>query len=154
MHQTKKGNEWKFGMKMHIGVDETLGLVHSVAMTAANVHDLTPADQLLHGEEKRVFTDASYQGIHKREEHKSQNVDWYVAMRPGKRKMLEKDSPEARKQTLQASIRAKVEHPFKVIKQVFGYSKVRYRGLLKNTERLMILAGFANLLRVQKALLV
>lgn len=69
-------------------------------------------------------------------------------MRPGKRKMLEKDSPEARKQTLQASIRAKVEHPFKVIKQVFGYSKVRYRGLLKNTERLMILAGFANLLRV------
>lgn len=153
MHQTKKGNEWKFGMKMHIGVDEALGLVHSVATTAANVHDLTPADQLLHGEEKRVFADAGYQGIHKREEHANRNVDWYVAMRPGKRKVLDKSSPEARKQTLQASIRAKVEHPFKVIKQVFGYGKIRYRGLLKNTERLMILAGFANLLRVQKALL-
>jgi transposase, IS5 family len=153
MHQTRKGNEWKFGMKMHIGVDEALGLVHSVATTAANVHDLTPADQLLHGEEKRVFADAGYQGIHKREEHANRNVDWYVAMRLGKWKTLEKDSPEARQQTLQASIRAKVEPPFKVIKQVFGYGKVRYRGLLKNTERLMILAGFANLLRVQKALL-
>jgi hypothetical protein len=118
-------------MKMHIGVDETPGLVHSVATTVANVHDLTPADQLLHGEEKRVFADAGYQGIHKRGEHKRRNVDWYVAMRPGKRKMLEKDSPEAREQTLQASIRAKVEHPFKVIKQVLGDSKVRYRGLLR-----------------------
>jgi transposase, IS5 family len=149
MHQTKKGNEWKFGMKMHIGVDEALGLVRSVATTAANVHDLTPANQLLHGEEKRVFADAGYQGIHKRKEHLNRAVDWYVAIR----KMLDKSSPEARQQTLQASIRAKVEHPFKVIKQVFGYSKARYRGLLKNTERLMILAGFANLLRVQGALL-
>ena len=140
-------------MKMHIGVDEALGLVRSVATTAANVHDLTPADQLQHGEEKRVFADAGYQGIHKREEHANRNVDWYIAMRPGKRKTLEKGSPEARQQMLQASIRAKVEHPFKVIKQVFGYGKFRYRGLLKNTERLVILAGFANLLRVQHALL-
>lgn len=153
MHQTKKGNEWKFGMKMHIGVDEALGLVHSVATTAANVHDLTPADRLLHGDEKRVFADAGYRGIEKREEHTGREVDWYVAMRPGIRRKLNSASPEARQQKLQASVRAKVEHPFKVIKQVFGYGKVRYRGLLKNTERLMILAGFANLLRVQKALL-
>ncbi len=146
MHQTKKGNEWFFGMKMHIGVDEKLGLVHSLATSAANVHDIAAADQLLHGKEKAVWADAGYQGIGKREEHEARKVRWHVAMKPGKRSQLDPDSKEAKKEKAKASIRAKVEHPFLYVKRVFGYSKVRYRGLAKNTERLSLLLGFANLL--------
>jgi IS5 family transposase len=86
MHQTKKGNEWHFGMKMHIGVDDTLGLIHSLDTTAANVHDIVPTDKLLHGEEQRVFGDAGYLGIQKRDEHKHrENVSWFIAKRPGTR---------------------------------------------------------------------
>jgi IS5 family transposase len=88
MHQAKKGNQWHFGMKMHIGTDDAFGLIHSVATTAANVHDITQADQLLHGEEERVWGDAGYRGIDKREEHRSRKVDWNIAMRPGQRKQL------------------------------------------------------------------
>jgi IS5 family transposase len=146
MHQTKKGNEWFFGMKMHIGVDEKLGLVHSLATSAANVHDIAAADQLLHGKEKAVWADAGYQGIGKREEHEDRKVRWHVAMKPGKRSQLDPDGKEAKKEKAKASIRAKVEHPFLYVKRVFGYSKIRYRGLAKNTERLSLLLGFANLL--------
>lgn len=146
MHQTKKGNEWFFGMKMHIGVDEKLGLVHTLATTAANVHDIAAADQLLHGKEKAIWADAGYQGIGKREEHEDRKVRWHVAMKPGKRSQLDPDGKEAKKEKAKASIRAKVEHPFLYVKRVFGYSKVRYRGLAKNTERLNLLLGFANLL--------
>lgn len=146
MHQTKKGNEWFFGMKMHIGVDEKLGLVHTLATTAANVHDIAAADQLLHGKEKAIWADAGYQGIGKREEHEDRKVRWHVAMKPGKRSQLDPDGKEAKKEKAKASIRAKVEHPFLYVKRVFGYSKVRYRGLAKNTERLSLLLGFANLL--------
>jgi len=152
MHQTKKGNEWHFGMKMHIGTDDTLGMVHSIDTTAANTHDIVPADKLLHGEERRIFADAGYQGISKREEHSSREVEWHIAMRPGKRRTLRKDSPEANREYIKASIRAKVEHPFRYIKRVFGYDKVRYRGLEKNTERLNVLAAFTNLLRGEKYL--
>ena len=88
MHQTKKGNEWHFGMKMHIGVDDTLGLIHSIETTAANVHDIVPTGKLLHGDEQRVFGDAGYLGIQKREEHKHRdNVSWFIAKRPGTRKI-------------------------------------------------------------------
>lgn len=153
MHQTKKGNEWHFGMKMHIGTDDTLGMVHSIDTTAANTHDIVPADKLLHGEERRVFADAGYQGIAKREEHDGRNVEWHIAMRPSKRRTLQEGSPEANIEHLKASIRAKVEHPFRYIKRVFGYDKVRYRGLEKNTERLNVLAAFTNLLRGEKYLL-
>jgi len=152
MHQTKKGNEWHFGMKMHIGVDESLGLIHSVETTSANEHDITQAEKLLHGEEKRVWGDAGYQGIHKRAEHESRDVDWLIGMRPGKRATLKDGDPRSGAEASKASVRAKVEHAFFYIKRLFGYSKVRYRGLEKNTNRLYMLAGFANLLRAEKYL--
>lgn len=149
MHQTKKGNEWHFGMKMHVGVDESLGLIHSLTTTPANVHDLTQADQLLHGNEKRVWGDAGYRGIEKRDEHAGRDVDWLIALRPGVRSKLAKSDPLAKAEQSKASVRAKVEHCFHRIKCQFGYSKVRYRGLEKNTNRLYLLAGFTNLLRAE-----
>ncbi|WP_287962441.1 IS5 family transposase [Alcanivorax sp.] len=151
MHQTKKGNQWHFGMKMHIAVDDTLGLIHSIDTTAANVHDIVPSGNLLHGDEQRVFGDAGYLGIQKRDDHKHRkHVAWYIAKRPGTRKKLNDNDLKAEK--IKASIRAKVEHPFRYIKQVFGYSKVRYRGLAKNTNRLHLLAAFSNLLMGEKYL--
>lgn len=153
MHQVKKGNEWHFGMKMHIGVDDALGLIHSVSTTAANAHDITQADQLLHGEEQRVWGDAGYRGIEKRPEHQDRDVDWHIAMRPGKRRQLPEGGFEAHAETLKAQVRAKVEHPFRYIKRVFGYDKVRYRGLEKNGERLHMLAAFTNLMVGKKYLL-
>ena len=152
MYQTQKGNQWYFGMKMHIGVDDTLGLIHSIDTTAANVHDIVRADKLLHGDEQRVFGDAGYLGIQKRAEHKHRkDVSWFIAKRPGTRKKLDANKLKAEK--IKASIRAKVEHPFRYIKQVFGYSKVRYRGLAKNTNRLHLLAAFTNLMIGEKYLL-
>jgi IS5 family transposase len=153
MHQAKKGNEWHFGMKMHIGVDDALGLIHSVATTAANEADISLADKLLHGDEKVVWGDAGYQGIGKREEHSGRKVDWLIAMRPGKRAQLPVSNPLHAAEKIKASVRAKVEHPFRYIKQVFGYRKVRYRGLAKNSCRLHLLAGFTNLLIGRKYLL-
>ena len=153
MHQTKKGNEWHFGMKMHIGVDDALGLIHSVATTSANAHDITQADKLLHGKEDRVWGDAGYQGIDKRDEHKDRKVDWFIAMRPGKRRLLPKNSDTAKTEFTKAQVRAKVEHPFRYIKRVFGYDKARYRGLAKNNDRLHLLAAFTNLMVGKKYLL-
>jgi IS5 family transposase len=152
MHQAKKGNEWHFGMKMHIGVDDTLGLIHSVETTSANEHDITVADRLLHGEERRVWGDAGYTGIAKRPEHERRETDWLIARRPGQRR-LDMDSELAEAERIKASVRAKVEHAFFYIKRMFGYSKVRYRGLEKNTNRLYVLSGLANLLRSQKYLM-
>lgn len=152
MHQTKKGNEWHFGMKMHIGVDESLGLIHSIETTAANEHDLNVADKLLHGNEERVWADAGYAGAQDRENLVSDNREWHVAMRPGKRRKLASEDID-KAEHIKASVRAKVEHAFFYIKRMFGYSKVRYRGLAKNTNRLYVLAGLANLLRSQKYLL-
>ena len=151
MHQTRKGNEWHFGMKMHIGVDDRDGLIHSIETTAANVHDLNAADQLLHGEEQRVWGDAGYTGIHKRDEFKDWDVDWRIALRPGTRSKLA-DKLQEMLEGIKASVRAKVEHPFRTIKQQFGYGKVRYRGLAKNTNRLYVLSAFTNLLRAEKYL--
>ena len=111
MHQTKKGNQWHFGMKVHIGVDADTGLVHSMSATAANVHDVTEAHNLLHGGETMVWCDAGYQGVHQREENRRRQVDWQVAMRPGKRRKLEPGSVEAVAEKEKASVRARVEHP-------------------------------------------
>jgi len=147
MHQVKKGNEWHFGMKMHIGVDDAVGMIHSVETTAANVHDITVADKLLHGDEQSVWGDAGYVGIDKRKEHKDRAVEWFIACRPGKRKQMKPGSDEAQCETIKAQVRAKVEHPFLYIKKLFNYGKVRYRGLIKNRHRLMLLAGFYNLIR-------
>jgi transposase, IS5 family len=153
MHQVKKGNEWHFGMKMHIGVDDALGLIHSVETTSANEHDITVADKLLHGEERRVWGDAGYVGIDKRREHEDRETDWLIALRPGHRRLLEAGNELAEAERIKASVRAKVEHAFFYIKRMFGYSKVRYRGLEKNTNRLYVLSGLSNLLRSQKYLL-
>ena len=149
MHQTKKGNQWHFGMKAHIGVDADSGLVHTVVGTAANVNDVTQGHALLQGQEEVevVFADAGYQGAMKRQQ--ATGVQWQVAMRPGKRKALDKGNPiEAlteKIEKLKASVRAKVEHPFRVIKRQFGYVKVRYRGLKKNTAQLHTLFALSNL---------
>ena len=138
-------------MKMHIGVDDALGVIHSIETTAANAHDITQATRLLNGKERRVWGDAGYLGIEKRDEAQQLNVDWFIAARPGKRKTL--NGAAAKLEKIKASMRAKVEHPFRIIKQQFGYSKTRYRGLAKNTARLYMLAGFANLIRCKKYLL-
>ena len=153
MHQTKTGNSWHFGMKVHIGVDDALGLIHSIATTSANVHDITQADKLPHGKEECVWGDAGYRGIEKRKEHQHREVDCFIAMRPGTRRLLAKNSDTAKVEFRKAQIRAKVEHPFSYIKRVFGYDKVRYRGLAKNTNRLHVLAGFTNLMIAKKYLL-
>jgi IS5 family transposase len=130
MHQSKKGNQWYFGMKAHIGVDAQSGLVHTVRGTSGNVNDVIEANSLLHGDETEAFADAGYQGAHKRPDAKS-NVRWHIAMRPGKRAALDKtkrvDQLIDQVERLKASIRAKVEHPFRVIKRQFGHVKVRYR---------------------------
>ena len=152
MHQTKKGNEWHFGMKVHIGVDSQTGVVHSVSTTPANVHDVIETPRLLHGGETQVWCDAGYQGVHKRPENRDLEVEWQVAMRPGRRRKLEPGSAEAAMEKGKASVRAKVEHPFLYIKRHFGYAKTRYRGLAKNTQRLALLLGFANLMRAEQHL--
>ena len=146
MRQTKKGNQWYFGMKAHIGVDARSGVVHSLCTTAANVSDVTAAHRLLHGAERRVWGDAGYQGVGKRPENDSGAVDWRVALKPGKRRALAPDSAAAACERAKASVRAKVEHPFLYLKRRFGYAKVRYRGLAKNRQRIALLLGFANLM--------
>ena len=155
MHQTKKGNQWYFGMKAHIGVDADSGLVHTVIGTAANVHDVTQGHDLLHAEESVVFADAGYQGATKRAE--ATGVDWHVAMRPGNRKALDKSSPWGnlldKAEQMKASVRAKVEHPFRVIKCQFGFTKVRYRGLAKNTAQLVTLFALSNFWMARRQLL-
>lgn len=157
MHQTKKGNQWHFGMKAHIGVDADSGLVHTVVGTAANVNDVTQASALVHGEETDVFADAGYQGVAKREEVQGIKANWHVAMRPGKRRALDKDSPMGavldQLEHIKARIRAKVEHPFRVIKRQFGHMKVRYRGLAKNTAQLHTLFALSNLWMARRRLL-
>ena len=154
MKQTKKGNQWYFGMKAHIGVDADSGLVHSVVGTAANVSDVTQAGALLHGEEEAAFGDAGYQGAHKRPE--AAGPTWHVAMRPGLRRKLNPFiQPEfiaEQVEKIKASVRAKVEHPFRVLKRQFGYTKVRYRGLTKNTAQIVTLFALSNLWMARRRL--
>jgi IS5 family transposase len=159
MHQTKKGNQWHFGMKAHAGVDADSGLVHSVVTTAANAHDVTQAHALLHGEETDVFADSGYRGVEKREEIQARHpkVNWHIAMMPGRRKALDKSTPMGalldKLEQAKARIRAKVEHPFRVIKRQFGYTKVKYRGLAKNTANLVTLFALSNLWMARRSLL-
>nr|AAF80261.1 putative transposase [Pseudomonas sp. JR1]AAK83005.1 putative transposase [Pseudomonas sp. JR1] len=140
MHQAKKGNQWHFGMKAHIGVDATSGLVHSVVGTAANVADVTQVDQLLHGAETYVSGDAGYTGTAKRPEHAERDVIWSIAARPSSYKQHGEGSVlyrvKRKIEYAKAQLRAKVEHPFQVIKVRFNHRKVLYRGLEKNTAQL------------------
>ena len=156
MHSSKKGNQRYFGMKAHIGVDADSGLVHTVRSTAGHVHDINEGNSLLHEKENVVFADAGYQGIEKRPDAKLE-VKWHVAMRPGKRKALDKgnvaDAMLDEAEKLKAGVRAKVEHPYQVIKRQFGHVKVRYRGLKKNTQQLITLFALSNLWMVRSKLM-
>ncbi|WP_323993441.1 IS5 family transposase [Aeromonas hydrophila] len=148
MHQTKKGNQWYFGMKAHIGVDAKSGLTHSLETASANEHDLNQVGHLLHGKEEFVCADAGYQGAENREELADVKAQSAIAMCPGKLKELKKH-PRKNKaviafEKLKSSIRAKLEHPFRLIKCQFGFVKARYKGLLKNDNQL------TNLFRVDQ----
>lgn len=152
MHSAKKGNQWYFGIKDHIGVDAESGLTHTVVTTSANVNDVTQAHACLHGHEADVFGDASYQGAAKRPEKRDRPVAWHVAMKPGQRKVLSRGRLGQLLEALEhtkASLQAKVEHPFRIIKRQFGYSRTHYRGLQKNTAQLVTLFALANLFQAR-----
>ncbi|MCF8865812.1 IS5-like element IS1646 family transposase [Xanthomonas campestris] len=156
MHQTKMGNQWYFGMKAHIGVDEFSGLVHHVHCTAANVADVTVTHALLHGKEDSVFGDSGYTGADKREELQDCEAAFFIAAKRSVLQAIGNKRERAREQRwehFKASVRAKVEHPFRVIKRQFGYTKVRYRGLAKNTAQVLTLFALSNLWMKRKQLL-
>jgi IS5 family transposase len=153
MHQTKKGNQCHFGMKAHIGVDADSGLVHTVTTTAANEADVEQVGDLLHGKENEVWADSGYRGARSRV---TRGVQWHIAGRPSDMaKMPEgRAKARARKQEFQkASIRAKVEHPFRVIKRQFGLAKVRFKGLAKNTAHVITLFALSNLWMARRKLI-
>jgi IS5 family transposase len=153
MRQTKKGNQWYFGMKAHVGVDAGAGYVHAVRATAASVHDLDEAANLVRSDDEVVYADAGYQGADKRpefaaDEHLSQ-LRWRVAARKGRLKTMA--GPDRAEQSRQASVRAKVEHPFLIVKRDFGFTKTRYRGIEKNLNHLHMLFASANWLMRARA---
>jgi len=154
MHQTKKGNQWYFGMKAHIGVDTDSGLVHTVVTTPANEADIEVVDELLHGKETTAHADAGYTGADKRVVRKK--LTWKIATKRGKLKALPDGPEKDRLQAIEkekAGVRARVEHPFRVIKRQFGYVKVRFRGLAKNTVQVLMLFALSNLWMARKQLL-
>jgi len=159
MHQTKKGNQWYFGMKAHIGVDSKSGMVHTVEATAANQHDITCTSQLLHGEETIVYGDAGYTGVSERPEIKNGHgrVEWKIALRHSVLTRM-KDGPDkdavVQAEHEKASIRAKVEHQFHIVKNLFGFRKVRYRGIAKNHSLLYMLFASANLVLYSRQVMV
>ena len=156
MHQAKKGNQWHFGMKAHIGVDEDSGLVHHVECTAANVGDVTQVHKLVHGKEETICGDSGYTGADKREELQHVVAGFLIAEKPSKLRAM-KNKRERRYaerwEHHKASVRAKVEHPFRVVKRQFGYAKVRYRGLAKNTAQVLTLFALSNLWMARRDLL-
>lgn len=151
MHQTRKGQQWYFGLKLHIGVDSKTKLIHSLMTTAANVHDGKVLGELLHGDETRVYGDQAYRGHQEVIRAHAPNAKDFTNQRYRNRGMV--DEVERSKNRTKSSVRAKVEHPFQVIKRVFGFAKVRYRGLLKNAERLWVTCGLTNLFMVRRRLL-
>lgn len=157
MHQTKKGNEWRFGMKCHIGVDAGSGYVHSINATAANVHDITETHNLLREDDEVVYGDSGYIGIQKRPEIREnkhfKDIDYRITRRP---KSLLKVSDNAIDweryiDSRKSSVSSKVEHAFHIIKNRFGFHKVRYRGIVKNFHKLNVLFASANLLMYAEA---
>jgi transposase, IS5 family len=153
MHQTRKGNQWYFGMKAHIGVDAGTGYVHTVTATGANVHDLDQTARLVRGDDQVVYADAGYAGVEKRpdiagDEHLCA-VEFRVAARKGVLKTM--PGPDRQVESGKASVRAKVEHPFLILKRDFSFAKTRYRGLAKNLNHLHIAFASANLLMRARA---
>jgi IS5 family transposase len=158
MHQTKKGNEWHFGMKAHIGVDAGTGYVHSVTATSANAHDITEASKLIRDDDEVVYGDAGYLGIQKREEietaPKKSQIDYRINRRPGAlRKAATTLSNEFDRkiESRKSSVRSKVEHVFRILKRQFGFTKVAYRGIEKNLNRLFVLFASANAYMLAKS---
>jgi IS5 family transposase len=151
MHQTKKGNQWYFGMKAHIGVDSRTKLIHSVAATAANVHDSQVLPDLLHGQETRVWGDAAYSGQRDVIRQHAPDARNFIQAKAHRHRPLS-EAERARNRT-KSKVRAKVEHVFLVIKRIFGWSRVRYRGLAKNTHWLYITCGLTNLYLARRRLL-
>ena len=151
MHQTKKGNQWYFGMKAHIGVDSRTKLIHSVAATAANVHDSQVLPDLLHGTETRVWGDAAYSGQREVIQQHAPEATSFLQTKAHRHRPLT-EAERARNRT-KSKVRAKVEHVFLVMKQIFGWAKVRYRGLAKNTNWLFVTCGLTNLYLARRRLL-
>ncbi|MGJ7498712.1 IS5 family transposase [Variovorax sp. RT4R15] len=153
MHQTKKGNQWHFGMKAHIAVDAESGLVHTVTATAANEADVEQVTDLLHGKEDEVWADSGYRGAQARVKR---DVQWHIAGRPSDMAKMPEGRAKARarkKEYEKASVRAKVEHPFRVIKRQFGLAKVRFKGLAKNAAHVITLFALSNLWMARKKLM-
>ena len=149
MHQTRKGNQWYFGLKAHLGADRDSKLVHTLVVTPANVADVTKTAELLHGAETQVHADAGYTGVEKRPEivALARKIDWQIARKRGAIKALAEGAEKAAlkaAEKLKASVRAFVEHPFHLVKNLFRHRKTRYRGLAKNGHQLYTLFGLAN----------
>lgn len=154
MMQTKKGEQWHFGMKAHIGVDADSGLTHTVATSAANEHDLEHVADLLHGQETEVWADSGYLGAPARVD--DPKIEWHIAARPSQLAKLPEGKAKDKlklQEHEKASVRAKVEHPFRVVKRQFGYTKVRFRGLAKNTAQIVTLFALSNLWMARKKLM-
>lgn len=155
MCQTKKGQQYYFGMKAHIGADVESGLVHTVVTTAANEADVAQVADLLHGKETRVHGDAGYLGAQAYVK-RAQKIEWKIARRRGQVEKIRKARERAkvmREETRKAQVRARVEHPFRVVKCVFGYTKTRFKGLAKNTVQVVTLFALANLYAARKHLM-
>jgi transposase, IS5 family len=152
MHQTKKGNQWYFGLKAHIGVDAKEGHVHSLVTSAANVADMHMLPDLLHGEERKVWGDAGYQGQTEAIQEAAPKAQDMTCRRTKFKDYV--DELQKKKNRSKSSVRAKVEHPFRIVKRIFGFDKVRYRGIAKNHNRLCANFALANLYMHRKRLAV
>jgi IS5 family transposase len=151
MHQTRKGNQWYFGMKSHIGVDAGSGLVHTVVNTAANVSDVTRTGELMRDDDVVVYGDSGYTGAEKRPEIADDAKKSRVTFRISRRKGSVKAKWDKAIETQKSRVRCKVEHPFLIVKRYFGYCKLAYRGLKKNGSRLFALFASANILMCARA---
>ena len=151
MKQTKKGNQWYFGMKAHIGTDSNTGLAHSIVVTDAGVHDSQVMDELLHGEEQAVYGDRAYTNEKKREEYEAKGIKWCVNRKACRHYQLTPEDLEYNHK--QSQIRARGEHIFLIVKHLWQYKKVRYKGLFKNTAQVFSLFALANLYMARRDLL-
>lgn len=150
-HQTKKGNQWYFGLKAHIGVDSKTKRVHSAAVTPANVHDSQVLEDLLHGEERRVWGDSTYSGQHEVLAEHAPLASDFTHVKGRRNPSLTEE--EKRSNRTKSGVRAKVEHVFRVLKRQFGFTKVRYRGLEKNANHLFAAFALVNIVLAKRRLL-
>jgi len=152
MHQTKKGNQWYFGLKVHLGVDAKQGMVHTVVTTPANVADWHMLPDLLHGEKRKVWGDGGYQGQTEAIQQAAPKAQDMTCRRTKFKNYV--DELQKKKNRINSSVRTKVEHPFRILKRVFGFDKVRYRGLAKKHQRLCVNFALVNLYLHRKRLAV